>query len=105
MKSGDPLLVAWQETLARKGDGPAIFDTAGEVVRTFHDIETRARQLEGEIAGEIWPIDVGNQPDWPSHLLAALRRGVVALPMEGTITAQQRDNALRLCSGGDWRGT
>src|SRR6478735_9724135 len=104
MKSGDSFLAAWEETLARKGDSPAIFDTRGEVLRTFHDIEARARQLEGEITGNVWPIDIGNQPDWPSHLLAALRRGVVALPMEGTITAQQRENALRLCEGSNWNG-
>jgi long-chain acyl-CoA synthetase len=102
MKLGDPLLAAWRETLAQKGDSPAIFDTRGQVLRTFHDIEARARELEGEIQGEVWPIDIGNQPDWPSHLVAAVRRGVVALPMEGTITAQQRENALRLCGGGDW---
>ncbi len=104
MKSGNSFLAAWEETLARKGDFPAILDTRSEVLRTFHDIEARARQLEGEITGNVWPIDIGNQPDWPSHLLAALRRGVVALPMEGTITAQQRENALRLCGGGNWNG-
>src|SRR4051812_4361820 len=103
MKSDDPLLAAWDETLAGNGDAPAIFDTRGEVLRSFSDIEKRARALESEIAGRIYPIDCGNHPDWPSHLLAALRRGVVALPLESSITPQQRETALRLCASGDWR--
>lgn len=103
MKSDDALLAAWEETLAQKRDVPAIFDTRGEVLRTFGDIESRARELEGKIEdATIYLIDQGNQPDWPSHLLAALRRRVVALPLESTITAPQREAALRMCNEGDW---
>ncbi|HEX4641179.1 MAG TPA: fatty acid--CoA ligase family protein [Chthoniobacterales bacterium] len=102
MKSEDALLAAWEETRARKGEAPAIFDPHGEVQRTFRDIESRARELEGEIAEPVHPIDIGNQPDWPSHLLAALRRRVVVLPLESSITTQQRETALRICTGGDW---
>ena len=43
MKSDDVLLAAWAETLARKGDSAAIFDTRGEVLRTFAALEKRAR--------------------------------------------------------------
>jgi len=74
MKSDDALLAAWEKTLARKGEGPAVFDPNGEVQRTFREIEKRARELEGEIAGPVHRIDIGNHPDWPSHLLAAVRR-------------------------------
>jgi acyl-CoA synthetase (AMP-forming)/AMP-acid ligase II len=103
MKSDDALLAAWEETLAQRGDTPAIFDTRGEVLRTFADIENRASELQGRIEDDrVYPIDHGNQPDWPSHLLAALRRRVVALPLESTITAQQREAALRMCNAGDW---
>jgi long-chain acyl-CoA synthetase len=102
MKSDDALLAAWEETLARKGDAPAIFDTRGKVQRTFRDIENRAQELEDGIAGPVYPIDIGNQPDWPSHLLAALRREVAALPLESSITPQQRESALRICNQGDW---
>src|SRR5436305_7883580 len=102
MKSGNALLAAWEETLARKGGAPAIFDTRGQVQRTFSDIEYRSRQLEGEISGPIHPIDIGNHPDWPSQLLASLRRGVVALPLESSITPQQRENALAICASGNW---
>src|SRR6476469_5215474 len=102
MKSDDALLAAWEETLARKGDAPAIFDTRGEVQRTFREIENRAQERADQISGPVHLIDIGNQPDWPSHLLAALRRRVVALPLESSITPQQRENALRLSEGGDW---
>ena len=104
MKSDDPLLAAWDETLGRKADSPAIFSTDGAVLRTFAQIETRARELEGRIDGELHPIDIGNQPDWPSHLLAALRRGAVVLPLESSITAQQRENAVNICSSREWDG-
>jgi acyl-CoA synthetase (AMP-forming)/AMP-acid ligase II len=99
MKLDDALLAAWEETLARKGDAPAIFDTRGEVLHTFREVESRAGALENEIADDarVHPIDIGNHPDWPSHLLAALRRRVVALPLEGSITPQQREAALSIC--------
>ena len=101
MKSDDALLAAWEETLARKGDAPAIFDTRGEVLRTFRDVESRAREIEAGLkslpAGDVYPIDIGNHPDWPSHLLASLRRRLVALPLEGSVTAQQREAALAVC--------
>src|SRR5437763_553660 len=103
MKSDDALLAAWEKTLARKGEAPAVFDTNGEVQRTFLTIEGRARELESEIVGPVYPIDIGNHPDWPSHLLAALRRRVVALPLESSITAQQRESALRICADHDWQ--
>jgi acyl-CoA synthetase (AMP-forming)/AMP-acid ligase II len=103
MKSDDALLAAWEETLAQKRGAPAIFDTRGEVLRTFADIESRARELEGTIEDDrVYAIDHGNQADWPSHLLAALRRRVVALPLESTLTAPQREAALRMCNAGDW---
>ena len=108
MKSDDALLAAWEETLARKGDAPAVFDTCGQVLRTFREVERRARELEAGIAsaeGEVYPIDIGNHPDWPSHLLASLRRRMVALPLEGSVTPQQRKAALDVChasAGGGW---
>lgn len=111
MKSDDVLLAAWSETLARKRDLPAIFDRTGEPLRTFAEIEARAEEFAKKInpagAGQVYPIDLGNHPDWPSLLLACLRRRVVALPLEATITPQQRQAALETCSvrdPGDWGG-
>lgn len=108
MKSDDALLAAWEETLARQGDAPAVFDPRGQVLRTFREVENRARELEGEIGsseGEVYPIDIGNHPDWPSHLLASLRRRLVALPLEGSVTPPQREAALAVCDAsarGGW---
>ena len=102
MKSDDVLLTAWEETLARKGEAPAIFDTRGEIQRTFRQIDDRARELANVISGAIYPIDIGNHPDWPSHLVAALRRKAIALPLESSITTQQRNNALCLFEVSDW---
>jgi long-chain acyl-CoA synthetase len=102
MKSDDPLLGAWEETLARTGDAPAIFDTRGEVLRTFQEVESRARAVEADLEaraeGEVYPIDIGNHPDWPSLLLASLRRRLVALPLEESITPQQRKAAIAICN-------
>ncbi len=54
MKSGDVLVAAWEDTLARKGDAPAIFDKRGEVLRTFRQIEEYALAVE-EKFGAIKP--------------------------------------------------
>jgi acyl-CoA synthetase (AMP-forming)/AMP-acid ligase II len=102
MKSDDALLAAWEETLTRKGDAPAIFGTSGKVLRTFREVESRAHALESDLESsakaEVYPIDLGNHPDWPSLLLASLRRRLVALPLEDSVTPQQRESALALGS-------
>src|SRR5438067_12874986 len=43
-------------------------------------------------------IQIGNHEDWPSLLIACLRRQLVVLPLEESIGAQPRDAALRLCN-------
>src|SRR5207248_5715643 len=109
MKSDNLLLAAWDETLARKRDTPAIFDTRGKVLRSFQGIEQRARAFQTKInlctPGQVNAIDIGNHPDWPSLLLACWRRRLVVLPLEDSITPQQREAALRICTArgvGDW---
>lgn len=109
MKSDDPLLAAWEETRARKGDLPAIFAPNGAVLRTFNDIERRTCDLESAFdsctPGQVNAIDIGNHPDWPSVFIACLRRRVVVLPVESSITPRQREAVLRNChapASGDW---
>ena len=46
MKSLDPLLEAWDQTLARKGDAPAIYATSGESM-------ARAKEIIGGMTREI----------------------------------------------------
>src|SRR6267143_6953187 len=101
MKSIDPLLDGWQQTLRSAKDRPAILNSHGEVLRKFRDIDERARDFEAKLemfrAGSVIAIQVGNHEDWPSLLIACLRRQVVVLPLEQSISDQQRDAALVLC--------
>src|SRR4029453_784617 len=101
MKSSDPLLSAWVKTLARKRDAPAIFAPSGEVLRTFGEIEERTRDLLKRIEvfreGDVLAVQIGNHEDWPSILIACLFRHLVVLPLEQSISQQQRDKALEIC--------
>lgn len=101
MKSADPLLKAWEKTLARRGDEAAIVATNGEVSRTFDDIEQQARELAGKIdifkPANVVAIQIGNHADWPSILLACLRKGLIVLPLEQSISERERDAALEIC--------
>jgi long-chain acyl-CoA synthetase len=102
MKSHDPLLARWNETLARKGDAPAILSARGEPWRTFREIEKEARAFEPALdefaAGQVIAIQLGNHPDWPSVLLACLQRQLVILPLERSLSEHDREKALRICN-------
>jgi long-chain acyl-CoA synthetase len=101
MKSNDPLLAAWKTILARAKDAPAIFDTRGEITRTFDQIEADAHDFEAKIdlfaAGCVVAIQIGNREDWPAILLACLRKRLVVLPLEQTVSEQARNAALSTC--------
>jgi long-chain acyl-CoA synthetase len=101
MKSEDPLLKAWAETLSRKEIRPAIIDPSGKIARTFREIEERARQFAADIdrvrAGEVIAVQIGNHEDWPAIFIACLRKQIVVLPLEQSISDQQRDAAMRIC--------
>jgi acyl-CoA synthetase (AMP-forming)/AMP-acid ligase II len=97
----DPILDAWETTRANRRDRVAIFDSQGKVARTFLEIEDRARQFADELEriapGQVLAVQIGNHPDWPSLFLACLRKRVVALPLEQTISDEQRQNAFEIC--------
>ena len=101
MKSTDPLLDAWLETLRCAKDGPAILNTDGEVLRKFSDVEELACHFESNLKmfapGSVIAIQIGNHEDWPSILIACLRNRLVVLPLEQSISGQQRDAALKVC--------
>src|SRR5437867_95530 len=101
MKPNDGLLERWEAILAQKREAPAIFNSRGRVAFTFRGIDERARDFESKIesfdAGSVVAIQIGNHEDWPSILIACLRRGVVVLPLEQSISDQQRDAALKTC--------
>src|SRR3954465_7093130 len=101
LKSTDPLLHAWRQILRPARLAPAILDTKGEVLRNFADIEARAGEFESRLepfdAGSVIAVQIGNHEDWPSILIACLRRRLVVLPLEKSISDQQRDAAFELC--------
>jgi long-chain acyl-CoA synthetase len=100
MKPKDALLERWETILARKGDAPAIFNTRGEVVRTFQQIDDQSRDFELKLGSFGWRstigIQIGNHADWPAILLACLRRSIAVLPLEQSMHEQQRNTALRV---------
>jgi long-chain acyl-CoA synthetase len=101
MKDGDPLLLAWQTTISRKGDDAAIFDSSGSIARSFRDIESHARAFEAKmdsfLPGTVVAVQIGNHEDWPSIFIACTRRRLVVLPLDESVSEQQRDAALKIC--------
>jgi len=101
MKSQDPLLAAWNETLSKKNEQPAILNSTGQTVHTFRQIEELARQFEAKIerfhAGEVVVVQIGNHEDWPSIFVACLRKQLVVVPVEQSIRNEQREAALQIC--------
>src|SRR5437016_7735655 len=120
MKSEDPLLAAWEKTLARKGHMPAILNTAGQVLRTFRGIEEHARAVETMIARaleakghspkphNVSAIQIGNHQDWPSSFLVCLRKRNVFLPIDESVPKEQSDAAFSVAAKSgitDWGDT
>src|SRR5437899_605624 len=101
MKSTDALTAAWRQTIGRADEAPAILNTRGQVVRKFSEIEERARDFETKIemfnAGSVIAVQIGKHEDWPSILIACLRKRLVVLPLEQSISDQQRGAALKIC--------
>src|SRR5436190_7048536 len=101
MKARDPLLAAWQRTVSRKGDGAAGFDSTGKIARSFRDVEEGARAFYTKIdmftAGAVVAVQIGNHQDWPSVFIASLRKQLVVLPLDQSISERQRDAALEIC--------
>jgi long-chain acyl-CoA synthetase len=101
MKSDDPLLVAWRNTLSRKSDHAAVLSPAGGIVRSFRGIEEQARGFEAKLstfpAGAVVAVQIGNHEDWPSVFIACLRKQLVVLPLDESMAEQQRDAAMEIC--------
>jgi len=102
MKPDDVLLERWEALLAKKGNTPAIFNTRGEVVRTFRQVEEHARQIEAKMPAvpphNVSAIQIGNHDDWPSHFLACLRRQRVILPIDESVSKQQAEAAVSIAA-------
>jgi len=101
MKLSDPLALAWQTTISRKGDDAAVFDATGSVARSFRDIEEHARAFEAKmdklLPGAVVAVQIGNHEDWSAVFIACLRKQLVVLPLDQSIGEQQRNAALEVC--------
>ena len=101
MNESDPLLGAWCSILERRRAEPAILAETGHVLGTFEDVEDRAAQfgvgLRAFLPGAVIGVQIGNHPDWPSIFLACLRRQLVVVPLDSSISAQERAAALEIC--------
>ena len=102
MKHGDPLLLAWQTTISRKGGDAAIFDSSGNIARSFRDIESHARAFEAKmdklLPEAVVAVQIGNHEDWPAVFIACLRKQLIVLPLDQSIGEQQRGAALEICT-------
>src|SRR5205814_1861966 len=47
--------------------------------------------------GDVVAVRIGNHEDWPSIFIACLRKRLVVLPLEQSISDPQRDAALEIC--------
>lgn len=96
----DPILEAWEATRTKNRDRVAILAPERNV--TFSEIEDLAalfaRQLEAIGPGQVFAIQIGNHPDWPSLFLACVRKQLVVLPLEQTISDEQRKSAFQICN-------
>ncbi|MGH7938215.1 MAG: AMP-binding protein, partial [Chthoniobacterales bacterium] len=99
----DPLLLAWEQTLAQRAEDPAIYDTQRRVLCRFREIEELSRRSEKASGlndfspGKIVALQIGNHPHWPALFLAFLRRQIVVLPLEQTASEAECVAALRTC--------
>ncbi len=101
MKPSDPLLAAWAKTLEPRQDQQAIFDETGEPLRTFRRVDDVAIEFSSRLAkfdsGAVIAVQIGNHPDWPSIMLGCLRRGLVVVPLDKSISEPDRATALEVC--------
>jgi long-chain acyl-CoA synthetase len=96
----NPLLLAWQNTLARFGNAPAILSESGTVLRTFMSIGLEAVKL-GKVferipAHSVVAVQMGNSERWPELLLALWKRKLIPLPL-GDMTPTDLAITLGTC--------
>jgi len=81
----NPILLAWQRTLARFGAKPAIYAPSGETLRTFAMIGLEAIKLAKLFdripALSVVAVQIGNSERWPELLLALWKRDLIPLPL------------------------
>jgi len=90
--------------LAARGLDAAIVSPEGGVERTFADIERDAgewmERLRGHQPGTVLGMQVGNVPGFPALVLAAMRLGLVPLPLGRHMAREELEMALETCGAG-----
>ncbi|EDY21202.1 AMP-dependent synthetase and ligase [Chthoniobacter flavus Ellin428] len=96
----NPILTAWQQTLARCGQRPAVFSPTGAVVRTFVEIGLEAlkiaRLFDTIPSHSVVAVQIGNSEMWPEVVLALWRKKLIPLPL-GEMTQTELAYALGTC--------
>ena len=87
--------------MARRSDAPAVFSSAGKVLRTFAEIDQSSLEFVPSLLifppGCIVAFQIPNSPDWPALFLAMLRAGLIPLPFGLHLEKAERDIALEIC--------
>jgi acyl-coenzyme A synthetase/AMP-(fatty) acid ligase len=100
----NPILGRWAETLKSKGPEAAVRGRNGDIERTFSDIEREAGEWAARLeifkAGAVLGVQMGNSPAWPALVLAAMRLGLILLPLGRHMAREEREAALAACGAG-----
>ena len=92
------ILLRWAETLQRSASDPAVRGPDGAVEKTFADIESEAGEWAARLShfprGTVIAMQVGNSPAWPALILAAMRVGLIPLPLGAHMARDEREAAL-----------
>lgn len=95
------ILDRWPGTLKRRESHAAVLGRDGGVERTFADIEGEAREWAGKLGmwepGTVVGMQLGNMPCWPALVLAAMRLGLIPLPLGTHMARDERELALETC--------
>ncbi|MFZ4776492.1 MAG: class I adenylate-forming enzyme family protein [Terrimicrobiaceae bacterium] len=85
------ILNRWAEVLS-VSEGNAVFSTSGEVLRTWNDMETEARDLQTKMSGcrGAVALQTGNQASFPALVLACLRAGRPVVLFDAGLSGEMR---------------
>ncbi len=105
------ILELWQNTVARRGDQPAIIEAAGGRAVTFAQLDAAAEAWRrrhvpgGEVRRQVILLAERNGPGWFTAFLGLLRAGAVIVPVDPAepVAAQER-MGRQLGAAGRWNG-
>jgi long-chain acyl-CoA synthetase len=90
----------WRTVLEKQGSTPAIYAADGSVLRNFCDIESERAAWREKLAafggGDCVVCALGNDPSFPSLILASWDKGLIVAPVEPGLPGGQLDGILEL---------